>query len=68
MRNYLKKKIKKKVTSEGAVSYNFVNNPQVVIAHHQVSFYVNNYFELQIVSSPFNLKFIKDGSDDDYFS
>ena len=44
----------KYVTSEGVVSHNVLNYHQLFVAHYQVSFYANIYFEsLPNVSSAF---------------
>ena len=43
LRNYFF--LKNYVTSEGAVSHNVFYYQQLSIAHRQVSFYANNYFE-----------------------
>ena len=43
VRNYLF--LKNQVTSEGAVADNVLYYQQLSIAHFQVSFYANNYFE-----------------------
>ena len=40
------------VTSEGAVFHNVLYNQQLFIAHYQLSFYANNYFDQNQTSCP----------------